>query len=211
MSKIKICGITNLEDAQVAVAHGADYIGLIFAKESPRAITFDAAKEIVHELDDRVAIVGVFKDNSASEVDITVSTLGLSIVQYHGNETPECCAFMDKEVIKAFELTDKLSTEAIGKYIGYTNYVLLDRAKGASEDITTLMAKASTVTKDHKELPPIFFAGGLTPDNVKEVILTLHPFAVDIASGVESAPGKKDHEKIKRFCQTVRENSLCSH
>lgn len=211
MSKIKICGITNIEDARCAVESGADFIGLIFAKQSPRAISFDAAKEIVHELDDRVSIVGVFKDNSPTEVDITVSALGLSFVQYHGSESPECCAFTDKEVIKAFELTEALTAESIGKYIGFTNYILLDRAKNTQDDIQQLLATASKVIKNHKELPPLFFAGGLTPDNVKEVIVTLKPFAVDVASGVENEPGIKDHDKVKRFCQTVRENSLCSH
>lgn len=211
MSKVKICGITNIEDARAAVAAGADFIGLIFAKESPRAISFETAKEIVHELDDRVSIVGVFKNNSPTEVDITVSALGLTLVQYHGSESPECCAFTDEQVIKAFELTDNLTAESIGKYIGFTDYILLDRAKNSRDDIQQLLATASKVTRSHKELPPLFFAGGLTPDNVKEVVVTLHPFAVDVASGVESSPGKKDHDKVKRFCQTVRENSLCSH
>ncbi len=211
MSKIKICGITNIEDARAAVSAGADFIGLIFAPESPRAVTFDAAKEIVHELDDRVSIVGVFKDNPPAEVDITVSALGLSLVQYHGNETPETCAYTDEKVIKAFELTDSLTTGAIGKYISFADYILLDRTKRSTQDIHSLIQTASRVIEHHKELPPVFFAGGLTPENVKEVVVTLRPFAVDVASGVESSPGKKDHDKLKRFCQTVRENSLCSH
>jgi phosphoribosylanthranilate isomerase len=211
MSKVKICGITNIEDARAAVAAGADYIGLIFVKESPRSISFEAAKEIVHELDDRVSIVGVFKDNPPAEVDITVSSLGLSLVQYHGSETPECCAFTDETVIKAFELTESLTPDLIGKYIGHTNYILLDKAKNTTEDVGELLAKAIKATENHKELPPLFFAGGLSPDNVKKVVTMLKPFAVDVASGVESSPGKKDHEKIKRFCQTVKENSLCNH
>lgn len=211
MSKIKICGITNIEDARIAVSAGADFIGLIFAQESPRAVSFDTAKEIVHELDDRVQIVAVFKDNPPAEVDITVSALGLSLVQYHGKESAEYCAYTKEKVIKAFELDDNLKAELIGKYIGNVDYILLDRPKNGTQDVHSLMSTASTVTRDHKELPPIFFAGGLNPENVKEVVVKLQPYAVDVASGVESSPGKKDHEKIKRFCQTVRENSLCNH
>ena len=201
-----------MDDAQAAVSFGADYLGLIFVPNSPRCVTFEAASAIIKEFDDRVTIVGVFKDTNPTDVDITVSALGLSAVQYHGAESPETCTFTTQATIKAFELSESLTAEFINTYTNSVDYILLDRSKkDPDKDIKSLITIASNLVSRHREFPPCFYAGGLTPENVKEVITTVRPYAVDVASGVESSPGKKDIQKLKQFCQAVKETSLCNH
>src|SRR5262249_24221968 len=153
------------------------------------------------------SIVGVFKNTDPAKVQNTVDTLGLSFVQYHGNESPQNCAYTSQKVIKAIELTDTVPSDSISKYSPYVDYILFDRPKDdtANKDPFSLVNAIAQLMEENTQLPPYFFAGGLTPDNVSEVIARLKPFGVDVASGVESSPGVKDQEKLKRFCQTVKE------
>ena len=208
-TKIKICGITNLEDAKAAVHCGADYIGLIFVPNTARHVSLETAATIIDALDDEVSIVGVFRNADPQTVDNTVTNLGLSFVQYHGNEPPESCAYTSQTVIKSIEVTDVLS---ISSYTPYVDFLLFDRPKDSSQNDPIVLVNAiAQLIEDNAQLPPYFFAGGLTPENVSEVVKRLNPFAVDVASGVESSPGKKDLEKLKQFCKSVKETSLCSH
>jgi phosphoribosylanthranilate isomerase len=201
-AKVKICGITNEEDAQAAVAAGADAVGLMFYPASPRCISVETARAIAAGLPGHVLRVGVFVNPSPEEVWAAMDGGRLNLLQFHGEETPEFCRQFGLMTMKAFRVRDAESLDGIAGY--EADAYLLDsyvagRPGGTGETFNwKLAAQAKRFGR------PIFLAGGLTPENVAEAVRTARPFAVDVSSGVERAPGKKDHQKMRDFIAAAR-------
>jgi phosphoribosylanthranilate isomerase len=210
---IKICGITTASDALAAADCGASFIGLIFAESSLRKLNLACAKEIVgalrKKMRDKVKVVGVFQNNSIDSVQKCADELQLDFVQFHGRESAEDCAKITKLVIKAIEIKTAVDAEAVKSYKTAAKYLLFDRPKSDNNDAWLAQAEASLSSQVN--LPSYFFAGGLTAENVGEVVTKLKPFAIDVASSVEMRPGVKDTNKLRAFCQAVKEaNALCN-
>jgi phosphoribosylanthranilate isomerase len=201
MTKIKICGITNVEDALACVDLNVDYIGLIFA-ESKRQVEIATASEIVSAVSGKLKTVGVFKDQTAAEIFRVAANTGIDLLQLHGSEKPDFCSALPFPVIKALELTADSTPYEFGMF--YSSTLLIDKPKEES-DPKWLDIALDKVLEWQDDLPDFFFAGGLTPSNVADVVRKLHPFGVDVASGVEASPGKKDRAKLEAFCSAVRE------
>ncbi len=203
--KIKICGITNLEDAQVAVEAGADAIGFIFYQKSPRYVQSAIAKSIIRHLPPFILPVGVFVNESLEGVREIFDTCGLALAQLHGDESPEFCESVHRPVLRAVRLRDRGSFLALAEYkgrIGVRGFVVdafSEEAYGGTGQTTDW-----SLAHEAAQAAPILLAGGLTPHNVAEAIQQVTPYGVDVSSGVESKPGKKDHEKIRAFIQAVR-------
>jgi len=203
MVRIKICGITNLEDALLAADLGADALGFIFYPKSPRKVAPEAARAIIAQLPPLVTTVGVFVDEDAAAVRELAARLGLDWVQLHGQESPDYCRSLGRRVIKGFRVQDQHSLAALEAYRGAAQALLLDTYKkgqigGTGETFNWALAREA------QKYGPIILAGGLNPENVAQAIAAAQPQAVDVASGVESAPGKKDPEKLRRFFAAVR-------
>ena len=203
MVKIKVCGITDTEDALMAAELGADALGFIFYPPSPRSIKPEAAKNIIAQLPPFVTTVGVFVDEAAATVKELAATVGLDWLQMHGKETPEYCRSLDRRVIKAFRIRGENSLTGLAAYQGVVQALLLDTYKkgqvgGTGETFNWDLAREA------RKYGPIILAGGLTPENVAQAIATAQPQAVDVASGVEAAPGKKDPLKLTEFIKAVR-------
>jgi phosphoribosylanthranilate isomerase len=188
---VKICGITRKEDALLASSLGAWALGFIFYSKSPRYVQPDRARAIIDSLSPFVKTVGVFVNATQNQIEDSVRTSGVTMVQLHGDETPEFCEALRFEKIKALQ-TDS-------NFKNYKNsLILLDsRTKnlfgGTGQTID--WNKASQVSRQTN----ILLSGGLTPDNILAAISAVHPFGVDVSSGVESAPGIKDPVKLERF------------
>jgi phosphoribosylanthranilate isomerase len=203
--KVKICGITNTEDAAVAVEAGADALGFICYRKSPRYVEPAVVKQIVAGLPPLVMPVGVFANEESSTVRAIMDSCGLSLAQLHGDETAAYCQELGRPVMKALRLKDRASFLALAEFqgrAGVRGFVLdafSEKAYGGTGQVIDwgLAAEAAKAAT-------ILLAGGLTPENVAEAILAVHPYGVDVSSGVESAPGKKDHGKVRAFLQAVR-------
>ena len=200
--RIKICGITNLADAAVAVNAGADALGFVFYEQSPRRITIPAAAEITRRLHPAILRVGVFVNAPAEFVSQAIAGADLSLLQFHGDETPEFCTQFGLMSMKAFRMRDARTLEELRKY--QTDAWLLDAwtpdERGGSGETFNwdLALEAKAAGK------PIFLAGGLTPENVADAVRRVNPFGVDVSSGVESSPGQKDHAKVVQFIKAVK-------
>lgn len=202
MVRIKICGITNLEDALLSAELGADALGFIFYPPSPRSITPDAARAVIAQLPPLVTTVGVFVDEDPASVTELAATVGLDWLQLHGKETPEYCRRLDRRVIKVFRIRDETSLADLAAYRGAAQAFLLDTYKkgqvgGTGEVFDWDLARRA------KAYGPIILAGGLTAENVAQAIASAQPQAVDLASGVEAAPGRKDPDKLRAFFKAV--------
>lgn len=202
-TRIKVCGLTRPEDAAAAVACGADALGVILAPSKRRA-TLDQAAAVFAEVPPCVARIGVFVDAPADEVWEAVARLGLSAVQYHGSEAPETCAAAPAPVIKALGVGACFDPTQADAYRGSVAALLLDTAVAGACGGTGVSFDWYDVARRLPGWAPVFVAGGLTPGNVGEAVRVLRPYAVDVSSGVESAPGVKDHAMIERFAMAVR-------
>jgi phosphoribosylanthranilate isomerase len=210
MVRIKICGITNLDDARLAADLGADALGFIFYPKSPRYIAPEAAREIIAQLPPFVAAVGVFVNEEAAVVQGLAARVGLDWVQLHGHESPEYCRSLGRRVIKGFRIQDRDSLPPLAAYHGAAQALLLDTYKkgqvgGTGEIFDWHLARQA------KPYGRIILAGGLTPENVAQAIGTAQPDAVDVASGTEASPGKKDPEKLRTFFQAVHHGPLVTN
>jgi len=201
MTKVKICGITNLEDALFAVEAGADALGFIFYAKSPRCIAPDRAKEIILHLPPFVAKVGVFANEELDRVKEIMAHCDLDYAQLHGDEPPAQVAALAPRAIKAVQVSSAVDIERLTQYqaVAY----LLDtyhptKPGGTGEAFDWELAVGA---KSHG---PILLAGGLTPDNVAAAIERVHPYAVDVSSGVEAVPGIKDRQKVRRFIMAAK-------
>lgn len=204
MVKVKICGITNLEDALAAQEAGADILGFIFA-DSPRRTETQTAREIIKRVSKDIKISALFVNEKRKAVDRVVSELGrVDFIQFHGEETPAYCKkFTTKKIIKAIRIKDERSLEKITEYKGI-DFILLDTFKEAQHGGTGQTFNWEIALKAKTYHTPLFLSGGLSPENVKEAILKVKPFAVDVSSGVEKTPGKKDPELVKRFIAVAK-------
>ena len=199
MTRVKICGITELEDARDAALLGADAIGLNFYPNSPRYIEPSRAAKIIEKLPPFVTVVGIFLNHPDPQnlEDFAVS-VGLHAVQLHGKETPDYCSMIQRvKVIKTFRVDSNFRVDTLRGY-GSGTFLLDGCAPGTGRSFDWELAFGANA------FGSIIIAGGLTPDNVSNVVSTLHPFAVDVASGVESKPGKKDYDKMRRFIEAVQ-------
>lgn len=197
--KIKICGITNTEDAQNAVALGADALGFIFYKDSPRFVTPEKVQEITVNLPPFVKLVGVFVNESKKVIEDIVKTCKLDLIQLHGQESPEFCMSLSRNVIKAFPVETIEDIDAIIPYQGIVSAILLD-----TKDKTKLGGTGKTfdwgiALQAAESDTPIILAGGISTDNIQKALQLINPYAVDICSSVECTPGKKDYNKMSKI------------
>ncbi len=198
-TRVKICGITNLTDAETTIDAGADALGFIFVPETPRYIKPVDAAEIIRALPPFVTTVGVFRNAERKEIEDIATQTGTTSIQLHGTESPEFCTQLSLPVIKVFELQNEEDLQTLEDY--NVNACLIDKPKSISKGTVNweLAEKARLHTKK------LILAGGLTPDNVADAIRYVKPYAVDVASGVELEKRRKNHRKIKAFIKAVRQ------
>ncbi len=200
--KIKICGITNLEDATAAVEAGADALGFMFYDASSRNVSIDCVADIVSKIPTWVLKVGVFVNPEPDLVMTALGTCGLNMLQFHGEESPDFCASFGVMNMKAFRVQDAASLAPMKNY--RTDVVLLDSHVNGKQGGTGEKFNWDLAIQAKEFGKPIFLAGGLTPQNVAEAVYRVRPFGVDVSSGVEHSPGKKDHQKIWDFVTAAR-------
>lgn len=200
--KVKICGITSVADGLAAAEAGADMIGLMFYEKSPRHLPLPAAVEIARALPPFVLKVGVFVNPDADLVTRAIGECGLNLLQFHGDEPPEFCTGFGMMSLKAFRIRDAGSLKALE--IFHTDAFLLDAYSASGLGGTGEKFNWELALEAKKFGRPIFLAGGLTPENVAAAVRQVQPFAVDVSSGVESLPGRKDQAKVKAFIQAAK-------
>ena len=201
-TKVKICGITNLADAQAAVAAGADALGFNFYEKSPRHIPLGEAAEITRQLPSSILRVGVFVNAPADFVLRAIRESGLTMLQFHGDEPPDFCSQFGLMSMKAFRVRGPETLKEIPQF--HTDAYLLDAFSSATYGGTGEKFNWDLAVEAQKFGKPVFLAGGLTSENVAQAIRQVHPFGVDVSSGVESVPGKKDRAKVMAFIAAVR-------
>jgi phosphoribosylanthranilate isomerase len=208
MVKVKICGITNWTDARTSVEAGANFLGFNFYRESPRYISPIAAARIIKRLPKSIKAVGVFVNESEGNVLVTARIAGLHQVQLHGDESPEAVAHLRREfpVIKAIRVRDKLRPSQLIQFSNADAF-LLDGFDGKLRGGTGRIFDWRVVRRAGVK-KRLFLAGGLTPENIAEAIRIARPYAVDVCSGVEARPGKKDTRRIAEFMRAVRATKL---
>jgi phosphoribosylanthranilate isomerase len=197
--RVKICGITTYEDARAALDAGADMLGFNFYPHSPRCIAPAAAAAIRARLAAEVRVVGVFVDATREQVTAAADTVGLSVLQFHGQETAAYCRGWTHPVIKAIRVRDADAAHEARSYA--VDFILADayvegQPGGTGRRIATEMLEGFDSGR-------LILAGGLTPENVGAAVRAIHPFAVDVASGVETSPGRKDAQLMRRFVDNV--------
>ncbi|MFO1513714.1 MAG: phosphoribosylanthranilate isomerase [Verrucomicrobiota bacterium] len=200
--KVKICGITNVADGLAAVEAGADMIGLMFYERSPRHISLATAAEISRALPPFVVKVGVFVNPDEDMVMRAIGDCGVSLLQFHGEETPEFCTQFGVMSMKAFRVRGPETLAELPKY--QTDAWLLDAYSADAHGGTGAKFNWNLALEATQFGRPIFLAGGLTPENVGEAVRRVQPFGVDVSSGVESAPGKKDLPRVRAFIEAAR-------
>lgn len=198
--KIKVCGITNIDDAHLAAELGADMLGFIFYAKSQRAVSRETAARISCAV--TVEKVGVFVNETEANIRQTLQECGLNVLQFHGDESPSFCRQFSAKKIKAIRVRDAESLQAAAEYD--VDALLLDTYTDSQRGGTGKTFDWSLAVKAKSLGRPIILSGGLTPDNVRDAIRAVQPYAVDVASGVEREPGRKDPEKLRRFIEACR-------
>jgi phosphoribosylanthranilate isomerase len=201
-TRVKICGVTNVADALAAAEAGADMIGLNFYEKSPRYVSLKAAAAISKQLPPFVMRVGVFVNPEEALVTRAIGECNLSLLQFHGDETSEFCTQFSLMSIKALRVRDAESLKALANF--QTDAFLLDAHSKSGLGGTGEQFNWDQAVEAQKFGKPIFLAGGLTPENVAEAVRKVRPFAVDVSSGVEISPGKKNHAKMKAFIAAAK-------
>lgn len=201
-TRVKICGLTRPGDAATALALGADALGMVFYLRSPRGVDIPRAQEITAGLSPFVTVVGLFVDAPPEAVRAVLQAVRIDLLQFHGDEAPEYCAGFDRPYIKALRMREGLDLRQAMRDYRQALGLLLDSHRPG-------VAGGSGETFDWGRVPPdpplpVILAGGLNPDNVGEAIRRVRPYAVDVSSGVESAPGIKDPDRLARFFEAVR-------
>lgn len=206
-TKVKICGLTNLQDARFASGALVQYLGFIFYDKSPRYIEPAQAGAMINWIEGPQC-VGIFVNQSMDDVNIIARQTGIDLVQLHGNESPEYCALMERPVIKAIHVSEEDTEQDIEEksepYLGTVDYLLFDTkvkgfwgGTGKSFDWNLIKKAARGI--------PFFLSGGIGSENVGKACQTVQPFAVDLSSSLESEPGRKDYDKIEDFMDQMRE------
>ncbi len=202
MVKVKICGITNIEDAMAAVDFGADALGFVFVKKSPRYVQPKKAALIINELPPFIQTVGVFANETTEHIEAIISMARLDMAQLHGDEPPEMCK-LSRRVVKAIRVKSLDSLAPLGQYGRHVAGFLLD-AYTPDKLGGTGMIFNWDIAVEAKQFGQIILAGGLTPDNVTEAVRHVAPYGVDVSSGVELEKGKKDIEKVRLFIERAK-------
>ncbi len=205
-ARIKICGITNLEDALAAVNFGADSLGFIFAS-SPRQITIEQAKKIIKKLPPFITTVAVVVNEKKINLNKIINSGLFNALQLHGEEKPELCRYLSKKIkiIKSFRVKSKESLKNIGRY--KVEAILLDTFLGHKYGGTGVSFNWDLAKKVTQKNCPVILSGGLNPDNVAAAIKKVRPYAVDTSSGIEKYPGKKDLKRLKKFINEVKKTN----
>ncbi|MFH1627566.1 MAG: phosphoribosylanthranilate isomerase [Pseudomonadota bacterium] len=203
MVRVKICGITNYQDADMAVQLGADALGFVFAP-SPRRISPEKAREIICAIPPFVQTVGVFVNERPDTVRRIIRFCGLDLIQFHGDESPEVCGEFMPHAIKALRVREGSVLESIIPYYGKTKAVLFDTYSGERRGGTGKTFDWDLAVMGKRVGIPIILSGGLTPANIESAVLTVNPFAVDVNSGIEERPGKKDHLLMEELMEKIQ-------
>jgi phosphoribosylanthranilate isomerase len=201
-TRVKICGITSVADGLAAAEAGANMVGLMFYENSPRYISLEQAIQISQALPAHVMRVGVFVNPEESQVIRAIGECGLGLLQFHGDEDSEFCRQFGVMSMKAVRVKDMDSLEQLENF--ETEAFLLDAFSKNGLGGTGEQFNWDLAIEAHRFGKPIFLAGGLTPENVADAVRKVRPFAVDVSSGVESAPGKKDPAKVRAFIEAVK-------
>jgi len=202
MTVIKICGITNLDDAHAAVAAGADILGFNFYKPSPRYIAPESAREIINTLPDSILTVGVFvNEGSPDAVRSIANQSGVKAVQLHGDESPDYCRMLNS-VIKTFSVSGNFDIKQLESY--EVDAIMLDTKDNRLRGGTGRVFDWSIAQQVSQLIPKLYLAGGLSPENITEAIEMVQPYAVDACSSLEDKPGIKNHERMRVFVSKVR-------
>lgn len=205
-TRVKICGITRVEDALAAVEHGCDAIGLVFYRPSPRSIDLQQAEEIAAALPPFVSIVGLFVDAEPREIEAVLAKVRLDLLQFHGDETPDACRVYSVPYMKAVRVKNDTNLLQYATQYHDAHALLLDAYLPGVAGGTGQVFDWSLVPR---QMPvPIVLAGGLSPDNVTAAIRQVRPYAVDVSGGVEQTKGIKDAGKIAAFMQGVQNAAL---
>jgi phosphoribosylanthranilate isomerase len=217
MTRVKICGITTIEDALTAVAAGADALGFVFAP-SPRQVSIEAAAAILRAVPPFVTTVGVLVDQDPEPI---LERCPVDVLQFHGSESPEQMrAFPGVRAVKAFRVRASADLESLRRYHGAADALLLDAyvpgiAGGTGATFPWALAQeaaarglVASANRFGNAAPPLILAGGLTPENVAAAIAAAAPYGVDVSTGVEAAPGRKDPTRVRRFIEEVRRSWL---
>ena len=200
--RVKICGITRPRDGVDAASAGADAIGLVFYKKSPRSVNPELANRIIGELPPFITKVGLFVDATPEEINAVLSNVNLDMLQFHGDETPAQCESYAKPWLKAIRMAPGIDLQAEIKRYVRSSGILLDSSIPGQSGGTGLVFDWDMVSPGAPK--PLILAGGLQQANVQEAIKRVKPYAVDVSSGVESAPGIKDAVKMASFIKQVR-------
>jgi phosphoribosylanthranilate isomerase len=200
-TRVKICGITRVEDGAAAAARGADAIGLNFYAPSPRSVDLETAAAIRRALPPFVTVVGLFVNAAPEAVAESAEKVGLDMLQFHGDESPELCGGLGMPYLKAVRVDDAVDLRAQARRYADAAGLILDTpdeelwgGTGSTFDWDLVPADLAV---------PVVLAGGLTPENVAEAVRRLRPYAVDVSGGVEASPGIKDAGKVARFIDEV--------
>lgn len=208
MKRVKVCGITNIDDAICSIKNGAFALGFIFHTESPRYIPPVKAANIVKEMPPFVGRVGVFVNMNMQGILAIVKRVGLSAIQLHGDETPEFCfelrAVSSIPIIKAFRIKDYTSLQAIENYTYAVNAILFDTYSKLEYGGTGKTFDWNLINNIKKYEKPIILSGGLNNKNILEAYNSIKPYALDVNSGVEISAGYKDHEKLEALFKTLK-------
>jgi len=202
LTRIKICGITRPEDAQMAAESGASAIGLVFYKASVRAVDAERARAIVSALPPFISVVGLFVNADYAAVSRILAEVPLDLLQFHGQESPEECLRYGRPYIKAIAMTADVDLLDAERRYASARALLLDSYQEGRPGGTGQTFDWARVSKDLRK--PVILAGGLNADNVVAAIAQVRPYAVDVSGGVESAPGVKDAARMESFCRRVR-------
>ncbi|MDR2625948.1 MAG: phosphoribosylanthranilate isomerase [Zoogloeaceae bacterium] len=199
--KVKICGLTRIKDVEAAVAAGADAVGFVFYRQSPRYVRPQAAAALVRHLPPFVDAVGLFVNAAKAEIEAALAAVPLNLLQFHGDESPEECERWQRPYIRAARVTPEMDLPAFARRFASARALLLDAfTKGYGGG-----GKVFDWSLIPPELPlPLILSGGLTPENVEEAVRRARPAAVDVSSGVESAAGVKDHQRMADFVAAAR-------
>jgi phosphoribosylanthranilate isomerase len=201
-TRVKFCGITRLEDAQRAVNVGVDALGFIFAARSPRRVAIEQARELAAVVPPFVARVALFLDHSADEVATVLNRVSIDAVQFHGREEAAFCRLFGKPYLKVVPMMDVTDVTAFAQAFPDCSGFVLDSHRAGADGGSGETFDWTRVPRESRK--PLILAGGLNPGNVAEAVRRAAPYAVDVASGIESSPGLKDHAKMQAFIDEVR-------
>jgi len=199
-TRVKICGITRRQDAEIAIENGADALGLVFYADSPRAVSIPQAKQIIADLPPFFDVVALFVNAEVEYVQACIDALPIDVLQFHGDETADYCEQFGKTYLKAIRMRDDVDLVTIADSYSSASALLLDSYQAGVPGGTGQVFDWSLIKQINK---PLILAGGLNVENVAQAIKQVQPYAVDVSGGVEQSKGIKDHQKISAFMQEV--------